>query len=49
MTVAVNSLLSFNVTETSEAPSITWLLVIIYPSFDIITPDPKPTCGCGGP
>ena len=41
--IASYSLLSFVVTITSLEFSITWWLVIIYPSGDIITPDPVPT------
>ena len=34
--------LSFNVTLISSAPAITWLFVTIYPSLEMITPEPKP-------
>ena len=37
---AENSLLSLSVTVSSSAPSTTWLLVTIYPSCDIMTPEP---------
>ena len=45
--LAANLRLSFNVTSSSSAPSITWLFVIIYPSVEMITPEPAPTRGCG--
>ena len=47
ISLAENLRLSFNVTSNSSAPSITWLFVIIYPSVEIITPEPDPTRGCG--
>src|SRR5256885_12537608 len=40
--LALNSLLSGSVTVSSLAPSTTWLLVMMYPSGDTITPDPNP-------
>ncbi len=36
--------LSFRSTSSLSAPSMTWLLVTIYPSADIMTPDPRPLC-----
>ena len=47
MTFALKDRLSFRVTSNISAPSITWLLVTIYPSVEIITPDPIPTRGWG--
>ena len=38
------SLLSFNVTVSSSASATTWLLVTMYPSAEIITPEPEPCC-----
>ena len=35
---------SFKVTASSSASSMTWLLVTMYPSFEIITPDPVAIC-----
>ena len=35
------SFLLYSITLILSAPSITWLLVIIYPSLSIITPDPR--------
>ena len=40
---AENSRLSLSVTVNSSAPSTTWLLVTIYPSVDMITPEPEPS------
>ena len=37
---AENSRLSFSVTVSWSAPSTTWLLVTIYPSADMMTPEP---------
>ena len=37
---ALNSRLSLSFTFISSAPSTTWLFVTIYPSADIITPEP---------
>ena len=45
ITRPLNSRLSFSFTLISSAPSITWLFVTIYPSFEMITPEPKPTRG----
>src|SRR2546422_2966627 len=45
----LNSLLSGSVTVSSLAPSTTWLLVMMYPSGDTITPEPiPPPRGSGG-
>ncbi len=41
MTFAFSSRLSASVTVMSVAPSITWLLVRIYPSERTITPEPR--------
>ena len=40
---ALNVLLLVRVTSISVAPSITWLLVTIYPSSRMMTPEPLPT------
>ena len=40
MILALNSRLSLSVTVSSSAPSTTWLLVTMYPSCEMITPDP---------
>src|SRR5437879_9043603 len=40
--LALNSRLSGSVTVSSLAPSTTWLLVMMYPSGDTITPEPIP-------
>ena len=37
------SLLSLRVTVSSSAPSTTWLFVTIYPSVEMMTPDPAPS------
>ena len=44
MILALNSRLSSRVTVNSSAPATTWLLVTIYPSGLIMTPEPKPSC-----
>ena len=36
---------SFSFTVISSAPSTTWLFVTIYPSLEMMTPEPKPTRG----
>ena len=41
---AENSRLSLSVTVSSSAPSTTWLLVTMYPSLLMITPEPVATC-----
>ena len=40
---AENSRLSSSVTVSSSAPSTTWLFVTMYPSVEIITPEPEPS------
>src|SRR4029079_534147 len=42
----LNSRLSGSVMVTVRAPSITWLLVRMYPSGDTMTPDPCPLLRC---
>src|SRR4030066_1465041 len=42
----MNSLPSLRRTLTLSAPSITWLLVRIYPSLSTMTPDPPLLCLC---
>ena len=42
MTLALYSRLSLRVTIISSAPSTTWLFVTIYPSSEIMTPEPAP-------
>ena len=45
ITRPLNSRLSFSFTLISSAPSITWLFVTIYPSLEMMTPEPNPTRG----
>ena len=47
MRVASNERLSLSVTSILSAWLITWLLVTMYPSSEMITPDPIPMRGCG--
>ncbi len=44
-TLATYSLLSLSVTTIFSAFATTWLLVAIYPSADMITPEPEAPCG----
>ena len=45
--LALKVLLSFKTTSTSSASLITCILVIMYPSLEIITPDPLATFSFG--
>ena len=45
--LALKLLLLSSVTTVSEAPSTTWLFVTIYPSGEIITPEPEFTLSLG--